>query len=600
MNQIECDVVVIDSGITEKCYKDNVNKIVGFKSFGQNNNSYIDNNGHGTAIFSRISEKNNASIFVIKIFDESLEVNEQLFIEVLTYIYKNINCKIINMSLGLVQCENRQTIEDLCLKITHKGTLIISAFDNAGAVSYPAAFPFVIGVDSSTECVRKSDYILVENSIIDIMGFSRLQRVKWLEQVPFAFVSGSSFAAANITQRLITYMLKSGLKSLDHPAAKKILAEGALKTQVFSEKKELVRFPKIKKAIAFPVNKEITSLVNYSQLLPFDLVDLYDFRVTGKVNKNITSIYKHKSFVIKDVDSINWEEDFDTVIIGHVHELEKILNFDIISAYKDKCSKYHKQMICFDFLNEFDEKDPNIYYTPSINNKHISYQNGKLALINTPVLGVWGTSSHQGKFTVQLFLRNAFLDSGYKVAQLSTEPSGFLFGMDSIIPMGYNSSINMNFRETICYVNQEMHRLETKCPDIILVGAQSNTTVYFPGNIAQYPTAQLELLLGSMPDAVLLCVNAFDDVEYIQRTINTIESVSYAKVLALGLYPLSKKTDYILSKRELISDLDIMNIKEKLKSCFSRPVFTIGDECEMNSIYDFVIKWFSEEGESQY
>lgn len=217
-------------------------------------------------------------------------------------------------------------------------------------------------------------------------------------------------------------------------------------------------------------------------------------------------------------------------------------------------------------------------------------------MINTPVLGVWGTGSQQGKFTVQLFLRREFLKAGYNIAQMSTEPSGFLFGMDSVVPMGYNSSIDMNFREVICYINQEMHRLEDKNSDIILVGAQSNTAVYFPGNIAQFPTPQIELLLGAMPDIVILCVNSFDDHDYIRRTINTIESVSYAKVVALGLNPLTTKGGYILEKKKYLLDETINNIKKELYSCFLKPVFTIGKEKEMRYVFQYIVDWLSNGG----
>lgn len=48
--------------------------------------------------------------------------------------------------------------------------------------------------------------------------------------------------------------------------------------------------------------------------------------------------------------------------------------------------------------------------------------------ISTPVLAVCGTSSKQGKFTLQLELRKRFCEMGYKVGQIGTEPNSLLLG----------------------------------------------------------------------------------------------------------------------------------------------------------------------------
>lgn len=48
-----------------------------------------------------------------------------------------------------------------------------------------------------------------------------------------------------------------------------------------------------------------------------------------------------------------------------------------------------------------------------------------------PIVAICGTSSKQGKFHIQLELRKRFQSNGYKLFQTSTEPTGYLFGMDS-------------------------------------------------------------------------------------------------------------------------------------------------------------------------
>lgn len=49
--------------------------------------------------------------------------------------------------------------------------------------------------------------------------------------------------------------------------------------------------------------------------------------------------------------------------------------------------------------------------------------------------------------------------------------------------------------------------------------------------------------MGTLPDAVVLCVNPFDDRDYIRRTIQFIESATEGKVIALCLFPMELKSE---------------------------------------------------------
>lgn len=61
--------------------------------------------------------------------------------------------------------------------------------------------------------------------------------------------------------------------------------------------------------------------------------------------------------------------------------------------------------------------------------------------------------------------------------------------------------------------------------------------MYNIGNNSPY---QRELLLAANPDAIILCINYYDDVEYIERTIKYIESLATSKVIALSMFPFDK------------------------------------------------------------
>lgn len=63
---------------------------------------------------------------------------------------------------------------------------------------------------------------------------------------------------------------------------------------------------KIEKAIVFPINKEINSIINFSDMLDFELCGIYDHRRMGKIGRKLTSMYNTDiSYVVKNFDDID-------------------------------------------------------------------------------------------------------------------------------------------------------------------------------------------------------------------------------------------------------------------------------------------------------
>ena len=111
--------------------------------------------------------------------------------------------------------------------------------------------------------------------------------------------------------------------------------------------------------------------------------------------------------------------------------IKKYFCFDSLEDYQGECDK----------LNKIGRK----VYFPDILRENIP-QNyfGKLYSIGKPVLMISGTGSQQGKFSLQLKLRDRFKQEGYRVGQLGTEPSSLLFGMDEVFPCGYGSKVKLS------------------------------------------------------------------------------------------------------------------------------------------------------------
>ena len=154
-------IAVIDSGIDQNCeaYRSVVDNYVLYE------NDVVkryerDEVGHGTGVASVLYDNNpKAELIVFKIFHNEIKTSQKSLYIILDYIYCNIKelkIDFINISLGVLQWKDER-LENICNKLVNEGCIIISAFDNVGAISYPASFPTVVGVDVTKEYMKKND-----------------------------------------------------------------------------------------------------------------------------------------------------------------------------------------------------------------------------------------------------------------------------------------------------------------------------------------------------------------------------------------------------------------------------------------------------------
>ncbi len=426
----------------------------------------------------------------------------------------------------------------------YAGTIIISAFDNAGAISYSAAFDNVIGVISGNSCRKIDDFVFIEDCIVNIAAKGSIQRVAW--SVPeFIMIGGNSFACAHVTVQVVRFLME-GIQTREAILDK--FKEISIKQCVLhtsgNQKQSL--FP-IHKAALFPFNKEMHSLIRYSDLLPFEICEIYDSKYSATVGATSAHLMKDNSvtdILVKNIREIDWNH-FDTLILGHMEELSALINKEQLKKNLiEEALKREKQIYSFDDLNEYEHSE-NIYF-PRIDEKNLPPNRfGMLYRISKPVLGILGTSSRQGKFTLQLKLRQMLLSAGYDVGQIGTEPSALLYGMDYVFPMGYNASIYTNELDTVRYLNY--------------------------------------------------IINTFDEIEYIHRTIQFIVASVNCKVIALVVFPMDIREDWsgVYGTKEKLSDKKYENLKSSLYSNLHISVFKLGDEADMKQLFQKILSFFS-------
>lgn len=603
---MDTDIVVIDSGVNIH-HKEFYNmKIRGFSIIKSKDDEYKivddfnDTLGHGTAIYYLLSHnRTGANILMIKLFDVmNINVDINLLIYTLEYIYENINCKIIHMSFGIDYCDDIDELRNVCNKLHKKGIIIVSAYDNLGTLSYPAAFENVIGVDIGNKGPNNFGFYFIKNSPINIRFLVREQLLPFLNN-EYRQVTGSSFMAPYITKYLIENYNQLSNRSL---TPLELLENGASEIIEFPKTKVLEDKFVINKAIVLPFNKEVHSIVSNQDLLSFEILGIFDVKYLGNVGKKVSELLPYNkscSMVIQDYSKIQWESDFDTVILSHVDILSNVTGMDFITYISDKCMEYGKKLYCFDdissYFKKYTENGLQIYY-PIVCKDYVCQNTfGKLRCINKPIIAVMGTTSKQGKFTLQLKLRRYFINKGYSVGQIGTEPSSLLFGFDEVYAYGYNSSVKLTGEDSIFYINQLLGHIEDKNVDIIIAGSQSQTLHYSTGNLNCYSLKNVEFLLAIEPDIVILCVNYFDTIDYIKRTINFIQSFQECQVLSIVLYPVSRNISWsVLGNNTVaIPEHELESHKEMLEKEFSIPCFILKDDIEISNLAENIIDHFS-------
>lgn len=552
-----------------------------------------DEAGHGTAILTILQQGSSENVYtILKIFDAEPACEEERLLFALRYVSEHIACDFLNLSLGITACTKKKELFELCRRLSDRNTIIVSAFDHSGAVSYPAAFPCVIGVDDHEVCKSRNDIAYVEDSMVNVFAFGRAQRIsRFFTQ--YMYVSGSSVACAHITRALSSADVRSPAEALDalYQMANFVFRKNAVRPA--APPASIIR--DIKKAIVFPYSKEMHSVVRFDSLLSFSIAGVYDSPLSGNVGRKVLSDDGEREYTIRSWKEIPWESDFDTVILGHLGEYSAVTREDWLCKALLAAKEYQKRVYCFDESPAIPPELSDV----SVDWPHrdfLSDRFGKLYEITCPVLGIFGTGSKQGKMTLQLILRKLFLSNGYRVGQIGSEPSSLLFGMDDVFPFGYNEKFSLNGTDLIEAVNDSLNRIQDKGVDLIIAGCQSGTVPYSLMNIRYATCRQLDFLFGLHPDRVVLCANLFDDLEYIDRTVRSIEALVPCKVIAVVLFPMTFAGEYAMigtpSRKE--TQMKIDRKKKEIRQVCRRPCFELGVASEMQELWQAIIHHFTE------
>ena len=575
--------------------------------------------GHGTACAGIIRKKApDAALYSVRIFDASLMADGRALIAAIQWCIDN-EMDVVNLSLGTTDVTFKKSLQKVCCQAVDAGVILVAAESNDGSESYPAVFPEVIGVTGGA-IYEPDGFYYRKDQRIECVARGDEQRVCWLNG-KHIMTGGNSFAAPHITgiiARLLEQHPKCSVQDIRLLLQKKSLNEisqgqNKSKSGLQSHQKDFQEdYSYIKKAVLYPYNKEMHSMVRYRDLLAFEIVGVADPIGKGMVGKDAGKVIGEPVANLRISPNIRHTmADADTLILGYVDQLSRIRKRNLLREYlqlalDEGCHVFSFQAldpnVDGDLYELADKKGLRLAY-PHVHREELAQAiqnfNG-LPPVDVPVLAVMGTSSQQGKFTLQLALRRRLMQKGYKVGQTGTEHHSRLFGMDAAFPMGYASPLKLPFQHYIPYLDYKMREIcQRTQPDIILTGSQSGTIPYHVQEHSTHCLSSLAFLLGVKPDACILVVNSIDAKEYIRDTIDGIRAVCKAPtiLLAMGDHEKHIRTAYghsmITPKKMAQSQIDC-HLK-KLQDSFCVPAIEILSETGQQRLVETVIQYFSKD-----
>lgn len=519
-------ILVIDTGL-DKNYQSTQNKIIRI----QQKDSY-DKDGHGTNVLSILDKMvSGTEIYIYKILDFTQKSMTSIHLaNIIQCLIDKYSPDFINLSLGSLNDENN-ALRKVVEKASELNIVIVAASENAGAISYPAYYSKTISVSWDPRIIRANDLVFNSGGHTNFSGYGGSFQSIGLDGISTS-VSGSSFIAPLLTAKIVNYEKYWGNDKGEKYKTIQILKwfekENKKKTVFFNKNLPISNNSNFenKKVIFFPLNKEIQTIINNSDMLSCRVIGVYDSKFSPFIGKKLNDfIYRKQNIdvVVRSIDDINWEStDFDKVVLGHLSKISDILKFDFLEYFFVKAKMYNKEIFSLDLVSN---KLKNMPITENVIDR------GSLFSFRSPQIAIVGTKSKIGKADLQLRLLNKFIQSGYQTRLFMTEPYFDIFNQNGW-SNGYETNYS-NWKSEVWNVNRIMKKIDDTGPELVISSTQSQVLPSTFSNLGTIPQGTQDVLMGVQPDGFILVVSESDTQNDVNRTSEYLRNFYGKPVVAL-------------------------------------------------------------------
>lgn len=550
--------------------------------------TFTDTTGHGTACAGIVSRglRSRIELLAARVVDGDRGGGPRVLAEGLRWAVAG-GARVINVSLGAEAYgeDAGELIEAACREAAARGVVIVAAAGPEGKEPLPAVLPDVVAVGAA---LCPSDvFYAADEGYVEILARGDLQRVAWLDGGS-VLAQGASFAAAHVTREVARILLDT--PDLDLAGIRAALRARCVQGDAgyrdrwrqsfdaFFHRRTPARAGFVRRAALYPFNKEMHALVRFRDLAPFAVTAVADPPGARRAGRDAGEVLGEApaGIVIRpDLDGALAQ--VDTLILGHTEAASALGSRHDLGATARRAIEMGKHVFSLSRVDPAEH--PELFRLaadkglsiadPTISRAEVAeilraasanpagaraagrrFADARLdagALLrggaearryDCPVLGVFGTSRAQGKFSVQLALRRALMEMGYRVAHLSTEPTGPLLGASATLPLGYERGEALGVEVEARLVGLLTTAIKNReRPDLLLLGGQSGVVSVNReiDRLGLGSMSTLSFAAAAEPDACVLVCNDFDPPRHVRRCIAALESVADCKVIALSL-----------------------------------------------------------------
>ena len=296
-------------------------------------------------------------------------------------------------------------------------------------------------------------------------------------------------------------------------------------SQALFRKEEIGKVMTGKKVAIFKYNKEGYSLIRFNDLANFKTVVVFDDSV--ELEDASTYIYSKKTSipVVNDIDAVD-TLDFDAVILtcslnfeSEVKFLKRIMD-RAVNEKMPVISLYDDVLMYTDIFDGL--QDTSHFYKISVEGNVISPADITKYEVFKPkkTLGVFGTDTVQGKFTTQIYLREALKGKLGRVTHFATEPTGALLNAD----IGFSRVEGEDMKERFAIHRKLQDELEHQS-DIVITGGQNSMVFELPGG-SKKDNASTLIYSEFQPNYIILTVAVDTSLEVISESLSYIEELA--------------------------------------------------------------------------
>lgn len=592
--------------------------------------SPADEHGHGTAVASILRRTAPAAeLFAVKIAAGTEAISPSALARGIDAAVAH-GAQIINVAAGTTGPRGAAEVAAACDRAERAGALVVAAESNEGEISYPAALETVIAVASDPRLHRRLDYRVDPACPRRIFAYGGHQRVAWVSP-RHLFLAGSSFAAPRVSGLLALFLEHHGsmpkaelLQRVARGASERRGAAPSSRARARSIDAPSPRPPAepperspawIRRAAAYPFSKEVHSLVRFKELLPFALTGVADPVARGLVGKDAGVVAGAGPAGIVVTSRIEGTlEDADTLILGFTRALGALQGRDVGAELARRAIELNRNVYSFEAMDG-PEHEPLLAEArrrglrvawPGVEAADLAALRDAGPPVDygrTPVLGVFGTSPAQGKFTLQLRLRAELLGRGVRLAQIGTEHQSALFGMEDCFPIGHPRGIGLPLNDWREYFDRRYQQIvRARAPQLIVVGAQSGLVPISLTKPAHGPLTHpgLLYLMAVRADSFILTVNHLDPPALVRDHLEILRILGGGRTIALALSDRRRAVRQVLSRPQVYSEPvaeeeQVRHLAE-LEQRFGLPAINIARDLGPQRLSDVVLAAYAGPG----